>query len=355
MTMTPLLLTTTEDGTGKTAIALALAQLALERDRTVGYMKPKGTRLQSTLGKTFDRDPVFAAELLDLDVDIEVLEPIVYSSTFIQGILRGHDDPAALRETVRERYEHLAAEADFLAVEGGGHLETGAVIDLTDPQLAELLDARVVLVTRHRRLEEVDATLATAMRFGDRLEGVLFNAVEDGALDDLEADVVPFLRQRGVPTVGTLPRRRELAGVPAGQLAEELGAEVLVEAGLDGLVERFLIGAMGRDVAVGHFRRTRAAAVITGGDRADIQTAAIEAPGVRCLVLTGGHRPSQAVLGRAAAAGVPVILVGADTRSAVERAEGVVRSGRTRDAEAVAVMRELLTNHADVDRLLGDG
>lgn len=353
--MTPLVLTTTEDGIGKTAIALALAQLARERDRTVGYMKPKGTRLQSHLGKTFDRDPVFADELLDLDADLEMLEPIVYSSTFVQGVLRGHDDPAALRETVARRCATLAAAADLLVVEGGGHLDTGAVIDLTDPQLVDLVDARAVVVARHRRPEEVDRTLAAADRFGDRLEGVLFNGIGDGVLDDLEADVVPFLRDRGVDTLGVLPRRRELAGVPVERLAEELGAEVLTDAGGEVLIERFLIGAMGREVAVGHFQRTRAAAVITGGDRADIQTAAIEAPGVRCLVLTGGYHPSEAVLGRAAAAGVPVLLVGADTRTAVERAEGVVRSGRTRDAETVAIMRELLERHADVDRLLGDG
>ncbi len=350
--MTPLVLTTTEDGIGKTAIALALARLARERDATVGYMKPKGTRLQSNLGKTFDRDPVFAAELLDLDVDIEVLEPIVYSSTFVQGILRGHDDPAALRETVANRCDELQAGTDFLVVEGGGHLDTGAVIDLTDPQLVDLIDGRAVLVANHRRPEEIDTTIAAADRFGDTLEGVIFNGIEDGSLDALEADVVPHLRDRGVDTLGVVPRRRELAGVPVERLAEELGAEVLAGEGLDELVERFLIGAMGRDGAVGHFRRTRSAAVITGGDRADIQSAAIEAPGVRCLVLTGGHRPSEAIIGRAATAGVPVLLVGADTRTAVERAEGVVRRGRTRDAETVAIMEEMLRRHADVDRLL---
>lgn len=351
--MHPLLLTTTEDGTGKTTVALALAQLAIDRGQTVGYTKPKGTRLQSHLGKTMDRDPVFAAELLGLDEAIETLEPIVYSPTFIQGVMRGHEDPVALRERVVETCTELASAHDVLIVEGGGHLDAGAVLQLGDPDLAELLGARVVLTARYDEPADIDHTIAAAGRFGDRLRGVLFNAIGDEGLDELEGDVVGFLEANGVPVLGIIPRRRELAGVPVSQLAAELGAEVVVEEGADRLVERFLIGAMGREAAAAHLRRTRSAAVITGGDRSDIQSVAIDAPGVECLVLTGGHRPSEAIIGSAAAAGMPVLVVSGDTRTVVDRAETVVRSGRTRDAESVDLMRELLVDHADVERMLG--
>lgn len=81
--MTTVLITGTEESTGKTAIALALAQLTREQDRSVGYMKPKGTRLRSVVGKTLDEDPMLARELLDLDAEMHELEPIVYSPTFI--------------------------------------------------------------------------------------------------------------------------------------------------------------------------------------------------------------------------------------------------------------------------------
>lgn len=350
--MDPLLLTTTEDSTGKTAIALALAQIAHDRGLTVGYMKPKGTRLQSHLGKTVDRDPIFAAELLDLDEPIETLEPIVYSPTFIQGVLRGHDDPAAIRTRVAETCAELGASHDVLIVEGGGHLDAGAILRLSDPELATLIGARVVLTARYSEPADIDRTVAAARRFGEELTGILFNAVGDTEMDDLAGDVSPFLEAEGIPVLGIIPRRRELAGVPVDQFARDLGAELLVDEGMDRLIERFLIGAMGREAAAAHLRRTRSAAVITGGDRADIQSVAIEAPGVECLILTGGHRPSEAILGRAASAGMPVLLTSADTRTIVDRAELIVRSGRTRDAESVGLMQDLLESHADVDSLL---
>lgn len=175
----------------------------------------------------------------------------------------------------------------------------------------------------------------------------------DAAYDQLETDVVPFLEGRDVSVYGVLPSEQTLAGVTVAELADELGASVLVDEGEDSYVERFAVGAMGADSALRHFRRTKDAAVITGGDRAEIHTAALEAPGIRCLILTGGHRPSGAILGQAAEKGVPVLSVQTDTVTTVERAEDVVRSGRTRDADTVAQMQALLSDHAALEDVLG--
>ncbi|SEV94556.1 phosphotransacetylase family protein [Natrinema salifodinae] len=349
-----LLVASLAESTGKTAITLALARLAEAEGETVGYMKPKGTRLQSNVGKTLDEDPMLARELLDLDAEMHDLEPVVYSPTFIDQAIRGREDPAELRERIQEAFGTLAADRDRMFVEGGGRYDVGGIVDLTDADVAALLDARVLLVAPYEIPGDVDDVLAAAETFGDRLAGVVFNDVPDAAYDALETDVVPFLEGRGIPVYGVLPSERELSGVTVADLADELGASMLVEEGQDVYVERFAVGAMGPDSALRHFRRTKDAAVITGGDRAEIHTAALEAPGVRCLILTGGHRPSGAIVGQASEKGVPILAVQTDTLTTVERAEDVVRSGRTRDAETVDRMEALLTDHAAVDAILGD-
>lgn len=355
-TTRPILVTSTADSTGKTAVALALGLLARERGRDVGYMKPKGTRLESAVGKTLDEDPMLARDMLGLDAEMHDLEPVVYSPTFVQEAVRGREDPEALHDRVRESYEGLAADRDLMILEGGGGPATGGVVRLTDADVADLLDARALLVAPYAEPGDVDDVLAAADRLGDRLAGVLFNAVPDAAFDGLASDVVPFLEGRDVRTFGTLPRVQELAGVTVAELAEELGAEVLTsEAPTDAFVERFVVGAMSAEQALSQFRRTRSAAMITGGDRPEIQTAALEAPGVECLILTGGLRPPGAVLGRAEEAGVPVLLVGSDTITTVDRAEDVVRAGRARDERTVERMRDLLADYADVDAVLDLG
>lgn len=350
--MNPIFVTSTGEGTGKTAIAIAIAKLAQEEGLDVGYFKPKGTRLKSPVGKTRDEDPILAMEVLGLEEELSDLEPVVYSPAFIEEAIRGTRD-GEVRERVREHYEALADDYDLVVVEGGGRLTTGGIVGLTDPDVAELLDARTVLVAGYTTPADVDEVLAAARQFGDTLEGVLFNAVADGNVDSLNTDVVPFLETRDIPVLGVVPRVQELAGVTVADLADSLSADLLdPEASTDGFVERFAVGAMGSDAALRHFRRMRNAAMVTGGDRSEIQAAALEAPGIETIVLTGGLRPSGAILGKAAEADVPVLLVQSDTRATVDRIEDVLSTGRTRDPETVERMVELLSAHADLTHLL---
>lgn len=350
--MNTTLITATEDSTGKTVASVALARLAQERGESVGYIKPKGTRLRSNVGKTLDPDPLLAQELLGLEEDVSDLEPVVYSPTLIEGVIRGSEDPGALRERVREAFDALSADRDRMFVDGGSTYEVGGIADLADADVADITDAEMLLLAGYDDARDVDTVLAAADALGERLGGVVFNAVPENARDEVQREVTGFLERRGVQVHGVLPRRRELAGVTVAHLADSLGAEVLTEAPTDGMVERLHVGAMSGESALRYYRRTSNAAVITGGDRADLHAAALEAPGVNCLVLSGGHEPDGAIVGKAEERGVPILLVQTDTLTAVERAEEVVQGGRALDAEAVDLMRDLLHDHADVDAVL---
>ncbi|MFB6122488.1 MAG: phosphotransacetylase family protein [Haloferacaceae archaeon] len=350
--MNTLLVASTAESTGKTAVGLALGQLAQERGASVGYMKPKGTRLQSNVGKTLDADPMLARDLLELDSEMHEMEPIVYSPTFIEGAIRGQEDAEELRERIGEAFDALAEDRDLMVVEGGGRYTTGGIVDLDEAAIADAVDAEVLLVERIETAGDVDELLAAADEFGDRLKGVVFNAVSDSMYDHVESDIVPFLQGRGVSVYGVVPHERRLAGVTLTDITDELGGEILTDVDDEVFVERMLVGAMSGESALSHFRRTKDAAVITGGDRSDVQTAALEAPGVKALILTGGFEPPGAVLGKAAERNVPVLVVQSDTLATVERAEELIRGGRVRDATTVEIMRGLLHEHVDVDVLL---
>lgn len=350
--MNPILVAATGEGAGKTGIALALALEARARGATVGYMKPKGTRLQSYGGGVIDTDPVLARDLLDLDSEIEDMEPVVYSSTFVDQAIRDSRDATEIRELVRGRFRALADARDVVFLEGGGSLTAGGVVGLTDADVAALLDARVVLVAPYERPADVDDVLAAAADFGGHLAGIVFNPVPDEQFDYVQENVVSFLEDRGVSVVGILPRVKELAGVTVEELARHLNAEVLTDTGDSHTVERFLVGAMSGDSARRYFRRTRDTALITGGDRTDLQSVALETAGITCLILTGGFGPSGAVVGSAEERGVPILLVRTDTLTTVQRGEELVYRGRVRDEHTVRVVRDLLTAHADVDAVL---
>jgi BioD-like phosphotransacetylase family protein len=353
--MKTVLVTSTTGGTGKTAITVALGRLAQDRGETVGYMKPKGTNLESVVGKTRDEDPMLARELLDLDAGMHQLEPVVYSPTFVQEAIRGRADPDQLRADIEENFESLAADVDLMLLEGSKFRWTGASVELTDADIAELLDAEVLLVSEYTEAGDIDEILAAQAEYGERLAGVLFNDVSPDRYDELVDDAMAFLDGKGVHSYGALPHDEQLGGVTVGDLCDGIGGELLTpDVPTGGHIERFLVGAMSGSSALSRLRRTRNSALITGGDRSDLQTAALQASGVGCVVLTGGYRPSEAVLGKATNKGVPVVLVQSDTRTTIDRTESVLGSGRTRTPEAVDRMTELLVESVTVDSLLSD-
>lgn len=344
----------TSDKVGKTAIALAIASLGQERDFDVGYIKPVGTRLRSRLGKPIEEDSVLAQKILDLDTEPQNLTSIIYSQPFIDQVIKGQVDPKLLKEEVKENFEKLSEGRDLMIVEGGSNLDTGGVIDLTGPDLTEMFDGKAVLVTNYNYSKDLDGILAATERFEDDLLGVIFNSVSDLNSEKLESTVAPFLEAQGIPVLGTLPRKKSLAGITVAELKDSLGARSLTGVSEDELIERFLVGAMTGESALRYLRRAKGTAFITGGDRPDVQRAALESSGVKCLILTGGLKPPKAIIGKAEEKGVPILLVQSDTLTTVEASEDALRGVGTRGEEAVKIIKDLLRDNADLEALLSE-
>ena len=354
----PLLVAASSRGIGTTTVTAALGRSLQDRGRSVEYLKPVGTRLREADGAVRDEDPAFVRRCLGLNAqdnhtrDDDRPATVAYSRSLQTKLLRGEVDPDELRATVKSRVETLAARADRVLLEGAGRRAAGRLLGLADPQLAALVNARVLVLTDYDGPEDVDPVLAAADAYGDRLVGVVFNGVPPAKTEFVETIVRSFCETRDVPIAGVLPTVPELTGVTAATLAAELGAETLVKAGAERRIRESLVGAMGPERALAWFRRAEDAAVITGGDRSEIQAAAVESSGVGCLVVTGGHAPARAILDSARRQEVPVLRLRTDTRTALDRVGEIVAAGRTRDEAAVERMTALLAEHADIESIL---
>ena len=103
---------------------------------------------------------------------------------------------------------------------------------------------------------------------------------------------------------------------------------------------------MSADSALSHFRRKANKAVITGGDRTDIQLAALETS-TRCLILTCNLYPAPHVLNRADELCVPVLLTKMDTLGAIEVIEGYFDRSRFQQPQKVERFSALLDEYLD--------
>jgi len=215
-----------------------------------------------------------------------------------------------------------------------------------------MLGAKSLLVGHYEDGRSVDPMLATAQVMQPGMIGVIINGVPKNQVEEVEERVQPNLERHGLEVLGILPKDRLLGAVSVRELAAHLGARVLCcQDKLDELVEHFSVGAMNVESALRYFRRTPHKAVITGGDRSDIQLAALDTD-TRCLVLTGDLYPNSLILARAEEKEVPTLLVGMDTLSVVEQVEKMLGKLRVREPRKVSRALELFTHHVRYQRLL---
>ena len=135
-------------------------------------------------------------------------------------------------------------------------------------------------------------------------------------------------------------------------LVAQLDAEVLCRPDrLDLMVESLSIGAMNVNSALEYFRRGNNMAVVTGGDRADIQLAALETS-TQCLILTGHLAPQPFIVSRAEDLEIPILSVDLDTLTTVEIIDRAFGQVRLQESIKINCARELFGNHCEVDRLI---
>jgi len=216
-----------------------------------------------------------------------------------------------------------------------------------------MLQAKVLVVAKYdtATILVVDDLLADKKRLGSLMLGAVLNGVDRQRLSFVQDVVVPFLKRNDIPVYAVLPLERIFASVSIAELAEALQGEIICRPDLgDELVENLMIGAMSVDSALTYFRRKLNKAVITGGDRPDIQLAALETS-TKCLILTGNLHPNPLIINRAEESRVAIILVKHDTMTAVQLAEQAFGKTRFHQEKKIERFERMLAERFDFDRL----
>ncbi len=347
-----LYITSVEPHSGKTAVCLALGRMMQSDGYKVGYMKPVSTQPWRTPdGKLADEDAVFVHNSLGLDGDPLKASTIIVTASALRERLKGlseHDPVGDIKKAVTT----AGKGKDVLLLEGGASLREGYAMGLSNLSIAEELGAPVLVIVPFRsEMCLLDDVLAARFRLGEQLLGVLINRVPETNRSFVDEYALPYLKVKGISVIGVLPIVPRLSALSVGEFVELLTAEVLTE-GLDpdALAETLTIGAMTADAALSRFRRYKNKAVITGGDRTDIQLAALETSTV-VLVLTGNLRPSPLIIKQAESLGVPILLVKENTMETIEIIEGSLGKTRLGQPEKMETFLNLIAENADIPRI----
>ncbi|MGB3238620.1 MAG: phosphotransacetylase family protein [Geitlerinemataceae cyanobacterium] len=344
-----LLIGSTEAYSGKSATILGITHQLQSRGIDFAYGKPLGTCLSESPTDDIEEDVRFIRDCLKLPP--ERVQSALFSL-----------DPETINKRLRQEdqtdyYQFLVEsppipDAELVLLEGPGTLEEGSLFELSLPQLAEAVDASVLLVARYHSVLLVDTILSAQKRLGDRLLGIVINDVPSDRLESVQTLIQPFLAHRGIPVLGLLPSSALLRSVSVGEIVQKLKAKVLCcRERMDLLVEGIRIGAMGVNLAVQYFNQAHNTAIVTGGDRADIQLAALETS-AHCLILTGHLAPSPMVLSRAEEVEIPILSVDLDTLETVEILDRAFGQVRLHETIKVDYVRQMMSEHFNFEGLL---
>ncbi|MGA2176695.1 MAG: AAA family ATPase [Verrucomicrobiota bacterium] len=344
----------TRQNEGKTTISLGLLAALQRFYPRIGYIKPVGQRFVEIEEQKIDEDTVLMDQVYRLNCPLVDMSPIAVEPDFTRKYLQHSNNDALVRRIVKA-FDRVAWEKDFVLCEGSGHAGVGSVFDLSNAHVAKIVGAKVIIVSQGgigKPIDEVYLNQAVFEREGVEIIGVILNKVTPDKLDHITEFARRGFKRMGLDLLGVLPHRPILSSPTLAAIQEEMRARSLNSFnGANNLVESVVIGAMGAQTAIGHFKR--GALVITPGDREDIIRAAVE-PGRQLagMVLTEKLTPVNGVLRLIEQASFPVLLADEDSYEVASRVHNLIVKTRAADTEKISVIRDLIAEHVDVNKIL---
>ncbi len=344
-----LLIGSTNAYSGKSAGIIGLIPQLEKRGKKVAYGKPLGTLIRASSSPAIEEDLQFIQQVCSL-MDDQVISPVLFlDHPTINNRIKGEDTTdysSQLQAKIKE------ISADIVLLEGPATLWEGSLFNLSTIQMAEAVNASILLVVPYSAVALVDSLLTAQQFLGDRLLGVLINQIPEEDWDNTHNAITPFLEGHNIPVLGMLPKDRLLHSLSVREIARRLDAKVLCRADrLDLMVESLTIGAMNVNSALEYFRQRENMVVVTGGDRTELQLAALETS-TQCLVLTGRVAPVPLILSRAEDLEIPILAVNYDTLTTVEIIDNALGKVRLQESIKVQQIKDIMTQYFDVDRLL---
>jgi len=347
---------------GKTTTCLGLFEALRSLYPRIGFIKPVGQRYVTVEGHLVDEDSFLFDQIYHVQVPIESMSPVTIDSTFTRRYL---EDPDKHRAVIVDRicraFDRVSWEKDFTLIEGTGHAGVGAVFEHSNARVAQLLDAKVIIVAQGgigRPVDEIALNKALFDQQGVEVIGAVLNKVQPEKIPLVTEYAGRGLKQLGVPLLGVLPIQNMLSAPNLSQIAAATeGRWINAEShGRHQRILRVVIGAMTAKGIVDFL--LPGSLVITPGDRDDVILAAIASAGlsgqqgISGIVLTQDILPHPKILELLAQTDIPVIAARSDSYTVASEIHNMTVKTQPEDQDKIPVIKKLIQDHVDLKQLL---
>ena len=350
----------TGQNVGKTTLCLGLMAGLRKKFDKVGFIKPVGQQhLQVAENVKADKDVVLFKNYFDLPQDFSSMSPVILPAGFTRSYLDGEISNHDMQQKIIRGYEKIAADSDFMLVEGTGHVGVGSIVDLCNAKVAKLLNLKVIIIAEGglgSAFDELVLNINLCKSFGVEVAGVILNRVLPGKLSMVKNYISKALRKLQIPLLGTVVYN-ELLSLPTLKDFEQLFKTNLM-AGLSKKNSHFphhrLVAG-----AVEVFRQDELKEnemIITPATREDIIFETInkhrESKSSHALILTGKHPPQTKVVELIKSVDIPVIYAPLCSYEAMQLLTSHVAKINAEDSLKIKQAIEVTETGIDLDLLL---
>lgn len=343
---------------GKTTTSLALfAALRSFTDR-VGFIKPVGQRFIEHEGLQIDEDSVLLNRIFDVAIPLQAMSPIAIHPKFTREYLESQGGThRALIDRMCRAFDRAAYEKDYVIIEGTGHAGVGSVFNLSNADVAKVLDAKVIIVSGGgigRPVDEIALNKALFEAAGVEVLGAIINKVVPEKKDEIEKYCGLALQRMGIPLLGCIPVETQLMRPNLSQIVEEVGGRWLngEHHGRKERINKVIIGAMAAKGLVDYLQR--GTLIITPGDREDIILSSIAAEGVAGeqivsgIILTRNVLPHPKLMEMIAKTRIPVVICSEESYNIASKVNNMTVKTQPTDEDKIPIIKDLILKNIDL-------
>lgn len=350
----------TRQNDGKTIVSLGLLSVLRKRVKRIGYIKPVGQHYHLINKKKIDKDAVLMKKIFSFKDGLPNMSPVAIPSGFTEDyILRGKR--SVLANKIKRCYNCLSRKCDFVLIEGTGHAGVGSVFDMSNSEVAHLLEAKVIIVTLGGIGRPIDEIMLNRAKFdaqGVEVLGVIINKVLKEKYDKVNRLIRKGLAKKNIDVLGVIPFEEVLSNPTVSELLEDVNGELICgEKGLGNVVERFVIGDLVAHEALDHLGG--GTLLIVPGNREDFIFSALSGwvlgitqnYHISGIIATYGKRPPAMVIDVVNRANIPLIVVKEDSFSTAREISNMIFKLRAEDEAKIKKTETLIEKYVEVDRI----
>lgn len=237
----------TNQHVGKTTTTLGLVSAFRQSGKRVGYCKPVGQQTVDYENLEVDKDALLFAKMMRFDLVAGVHSPVILGKGATQAFLDAPKEYSYV-EDILHAGKILEEEYEMVVYEGTGHPGVGGVVNLSNADVAKLLDAPVILVVEGGigyTIDRLYLCLSPFHQLGVPIAGVIINKVLPSKLEKVRQYVGGKLEEWNIPLLGVIPYDKTLLYPLLEAVRTSIKGKVLSNpSGLNNIVENVVAASL---------------------------------------------------------------------------------------------------------------